>query len=141
MKRIRRPSAPVIVAIIAIVVALAGTAVAGGGFITKKKFNKFKATAITAPVSYVVADKSIPAGVYTNAATATCPAGTRVVGGGIKIPNPTSGAGASSPIFDAYPTATGYAGHVVNTGAAAVTSTTIADCAIVPSTAGSPPGS
>jgi hypothetical protein len=142
MKRIRRPSAPVIVAIIAIVVALAGTAVAGGGFITKKKFNKFKATAITAPVSYVVVDKSIPANTYTNVAPATCPAGTRVVDGGIKIPNPSSGTtGPAAPIYDGYPTATGYAGHVRNLNAAAVTATTIAICAIVPSSAGTPPAS
>ena len=143
MKKIRRPSATVIVSIIAVVVALAGigSAVAGGGFVTKKKFNQFKATAITAPVSYVVADKSIPNG-YTSAATATCPAGTKVVGGGIKIPNPSSSTtGPGGAIFDAYPTVTGYAGHVVNGNAAAVTATTIAICAIVPSTAGTPPAS
>jgi hypothetical protein len=142
MKRfkIRRPSAPMIFAIVALVIALGGTAVAGGGFLTKKKFNKFKATAITAPVSYVVADKSIPANTYTSAATATCPAGTKVVGGGIKIPNPAGGTGGSF-LDDSYPTQTGWAGHVANGTAAAVTSTTIAICAIVPSTAGSPPAS
>jgi hypothetical protein len=146
MKRfkIRRPSAPMIFAIVALVIALGGTAVAGGGFLTKKKFNKFKSTAITAPVSYVVTDKSVPGGgTYTNVA-ATCPAGTKVVGGGIKIPNPSSGTtGPAAFLDDSYPTQTGWAGHVVNGNPAAttVTATTIAIGAIVPSTAGAPPAS
>ena len=36
----RRPNAAMIVAIVALIAALAGTAVAGGGFLTKKSFNK-----------------------------------------------------------------------------------------------------
>jgi hypothetical protein len=38
----RRPSPAMIIAIVALVAALAGTAVAGGGFLKKAKFTKFK---------------------------------------------------------------------------------------------------
>jgi hypothetical protein len=40
----RRPSAAIIVAIVALIAALAGTAVAGGGFLPKSKFTKSSRT-------------------------------------------------------------------------------------------------
>src|SRR6478735_9310536 len=79
----RRPSAAMIVAIVALVAALAGTAVAGGGFLTKKKFNKFKSNAVQG-LTYVNNTVSVPPSGgpidYTKV-SANCPAGLHAVGG------------------------------------------------------------
>ena len=44
MKRFRprRPSAAIVIAVIALVAAIGGTAIAGSPFVTKTKFKKFK---------------------------------------------------------------------------------------------------
>jgi hypothetical protein len=128
-----------IVAVIALVAALAGTAVAGGGFLTKKKF---KNQAVRGPVTYVTTttvdndDGFTPTSFKT--ATATCPAGTRVIGGGIKGENPQD-----DFIFDSYPTATGWSGRVFASHGAGTTSTftTTAICATVKNISGAPPAS
>jgi hypothetical protein len=146
MRRIlkRRPSPAMILAVIALIVALAGTAIAGGGFVTKKKLNNKINTTVRGPVQYSVTTQTIPGGGTYAAVSAVCPAGTKVIGGGIKIPdpNPTGNNGASF-LDDAYPTTVGYTGHVVNANAAAtaVKATTIAICATVSTTLGSPPAS
>jgi hypothetical protein len=135
-----------IIAIIALVAAVGGTAIAGGGFVTKTKFKKFKqnantqlATTIKGPVTYVttntpdVDDGFGPTASKT--ATATCPAGTKVVGGGIK------GEFVDQDfIFDSYPTATGWSGRVFAGNGVGNTSTfiTTAICVTATST-GSPP--
>lgn len=140
MKKIlsRRPNAAVIVAIIALVVAITGTAVAGGGFLTKKKFRN---QAVRGPVQYVTTDTAVPTGTPGDyvAVSAACPAGTKVIGGGIKIPDPELSGVAY--VADSYVTATGYAGHVTNNSATATTATTTANCVTVKSSAGSPPAS
>ena len=140
MKKIlsRRPSPAVIVAVVALVAALAGTAVAGGGFLTKKKFQN---QAVRGPVQYVTTSIPVPidaAGDYV-AVSAACPAGTKPVGGGIKFPDPGLSGGAY--VADSYVTATGYAGHVTNNAATATTATTTANCVTVKSSTGSPPAS
>jgi hypothetical protein len=90
----RRPSPAIIIAIVALVAALAGTAFAGGGFVTKKKFNKFKSStntqistlssqAVKGPIRYVTQTASVPNAPATPVqVTATCPTGTKVLGGG-----------------------------------------------------------
>jgi hypothetical protein len=140
MKKIlsRRPSPAVIVAVVALIVALTGTAVAGGGFLTKKKFQK---QAVRGPVQYVTTSTAVPIdtpGDYV-AVSASCPAGTKAVGGGIKIPDPGVNGGAY--VTDAYVTTTGYAGHVTNNSTTPTTATITANCVTVRSSTGSPPAS
>src|SRR3954449_13524038 len=89
MKRIlkRRPSAAIIVAIVALIAALAGTAVAGGSFLPKSKFTKFKQnTAVKGPITYVNQTQTVAysaSGTGTNV-SAACPSGFFPVGGGFK---------------------------------------------------------
>ncbi len=140
MKRIlsRRPSPAVIIAILALVAALTGTAVAGGGFLTTKKFKK---QAVRGPVQYLTTNTSVPGG-QTNsyvAVSAACPAGTKPIGGGIKVPDPDNSGAAY--VADAYVTATGYAGHVTNNTPTTTTATVTANCVTVKSSTGSPPAS
>ena len=144
MKKIlsRRPSPAVIVAIAALVVALTGTAVAGGGFLTKKKFRN---QAVRGPVQYVTTTINVPAvgtGRSYVAVSAACPSGTKVTGGGIKTPDP--GNSGNVYVNDSYPTTGGWAGHVSNYatgGTTAATATAVAICATVKSSSGAPPSS
>jgi hypothetical protein len=130
-----------ILAVIALVAALGGTAVAGGGFLTKKKFQN---QAIRGPITYAVTTTPVPAAVPPNGnsyvtVSATCPGGTKVVGGGIKIPDATGGNDAYQN--DSYATPIGWAGNVSNYSAAATTATTVAVCVSAKSSSGSPPAS
>jgi hypothetical protein len=140
MRKIRMPSPAMIVAIVALVAALAGTAVASG-VLTNKKFKK---QAVRGPITYATTTITVPPAVggrsYVAVAVA-CPSGFKVIGGGIKIPDPD--AAASVYISDSYPTATGWAGHLGNyqTPNVATTATTTAICARGNSTSGSPPAS
>jgi hypothetical protein len=129
----RRPSAAMVIAIVALVAALAGTAVAGGGFLTKKKFNK---AAVKGPIQYVSATATIP-----NAppdplpeVTATCPAGTHVVGGGAQVSR-TDGGGF---IDDSHPSgSTAWKARFDNNASGSpYTATVTAICATVRSTVG-----
>src|SRR4051812_13577809 len=89
MKRFipRRPSPAMIVAIIALVAALGGTAVAGG-FLSKKAFRN---QSIRGPLIYVSTTPMIPAGQTPlgggpgTHVSVDCPANTNVIGGGIKL--------------------------------------------------------
>jgi hypothetical protein len=100
MKKIlsRRPSPAIMIAIVALIVALGGTAVAGGGLLTNKKFNK---AAVKGPIQYVSASTTIPNNPPDPVPelTATCPAGTHVIGGGAHVSR-TDGGGF---IDDSYP--------------------------------------
>jgi hypothetical protein len=112
MKRIltRRPSPAVIIAIVALVVALTGTAVAGGGFLTKKKFKKTAVQRLTYVNNTVTVTSSDGSGTDAKLVSATCPSGQHPVGGGVKL-SPTS-----DDLWwdDGYLTATGYASKVFN---------------------------
>jgi hypothetical protein len=143
----RRPSPAMIIAILALVAALAGTAIAGsGGFVTKKKFNKFKKQAVTKQqfgtaltgLTYVNTTTNVPAQTFDVSVSASCPAGTHTTGGGIKLPNPGTSGDDNEFIQDSYPTTTGWAGHVANYDTNAATATTTAICASG-SASGSPP--
>lgn len=129
-----------ILAVIALVAALAGTAVAGGGFLPKKKFQK---QAIRGPVTYAVTSTPVAhaviAGTSYVTVSATCPGGTKVVGGGIKIPDATGGNDAYQN--DSYATPIGWMGQVSNYSTADTTATTIAVCVSANSSIGSPPAS
>jgi hypothetical protein len=100
MKRfkLRRPSAPMIVAIVALVAALGGTAIAGGGFLPKTKFRTFKQNINTklnaklgGPINYVVQSQAVSGTTTTpTTITANCPTGQHPTGGGVKVEDLTS---------------------------------------------------
>jgi hypothetical protein len=134
--RARRPSAAMIIAVIALIAALGGTAVAGGVLTTKK----FKKQAVRGPVQYVSVTTSVPSTNVPNSpgfqVAATCPAGTHVIGGGIKL-----SLEADMYVNDSTPTTSGWAGTVYNGNAAAQPATTTAICATVNKVSGAPPSS
>jgi len=132
----RRPSPALIIAIVALVVALSGTAVAasklGLGALSNGAKNKTvgagKVTYVTNTVGAVQPDQSI---------SVNCPSGLHVIGGGIKLSEPNV-TGDSSWVVDSYPTVSGWAGHVFfdNPGQSA---TATAACAVSRAVTGSPP--
>jgi hypothetical protein len=108
----RRPTAAMVVAVIALVAALAGTAVAAGtlklGALTTGAQNKTvgvgKLTYVTGPTV-----SGLPGGVDLEA-TATCPSGLRPIGGGVARVT-------SNPVVrSSHPTPTGWKA-LVNLGA------------------------
>jgi hypothetical protein len=148
MKRFRNlPTAAMIIAVIALVLALGGT-----GFAAKKllKLGSFSdgtknKTVGVGKLTYVNTTKTIPGTAGSNinvAVSATCPSGLRVIGGGIKVPEPASPPN-NDNIFlaDSYPTTTGWAGRVDNYAGAAfpATATTTAICANSRAVTGAPP--
>jgi hypothetical protein len=137
----RRPSAAMVIAVLALIAALAGTAVAGGGFITKKKFNnRLNAainTTVRGPVTYASVTVNVPtSGAAGQDVAAACPPGTQPTGGGIKVSND-----AAEIVNDSHPTSLGWGGTVFNGAATTHTATVTAICAVVSSTAGTRPAS
>jgi len=133
-----------IVAMVALVAALAGTAIAGGGFITKKKFNNRLGavnaainTTVRGPLTYSSVTVSVPTSPASGQdVAATCPSGTQPTGGGIKVSSDTN-----EFVNDSHPTSLGWAGTVFNNAATTHTATVTAICATVGATAGSRPAS
>jgi hypothetical protein len=144
MKRVlRRPSPATILAIIALVFALAGTAAAAGtislGDFTKKTKDKTVGVGKLTYVTTTVVDEDDNfTSTSFKTATATCPSGTHVIGGGIKGQYPEE-----DFIFDSYPTSTGWSGRVFGNHGAGTTSTftTTAICAVSRKVTGAPPSS
>jgi hypothetical protein len=93
--RIRRhlPGPAMVVAVVALVLALGGAAVAGGVLTTKK----FKKKAVQGPITYVTANQLVNnanivgPGVSAVNMTASCPNGFFPTGGGAKSAAPTGG--------------------------------------------------
>jgi hypothetical protein len=107
----RRPKAAMIVAIIALVAALGGTAVAGGGFLPKSKFSNFKKnTAVKGPITYVNQTQNVNTVTTTSGVnvTATCPGGFFPVGGGAKTSTPSSSTTSTFFVEASYPSANGW---------------------------------
>ena len=139
----RSPSAAMTVAIVALIAALAGTAIAGGGFVTKKKFNKkinslntTVSTKVGGPLNYASATVNIgvsPANSSGTDIAAACPAGTQPTGGGIKVSNDQV-----EFVNDSHPTVTGWAGTVFNFGTVTHTATVTAICATAAATGSRP---
>jgi hypothetical protein len=134
--RLRLPSPAITIAVIALVVALTGTAVAakklGLGALSNGAKNKTvgvgKLTYVTNTVTLTQASD--------NDLTATCPSGLRVVGGGIKV-NDT----ALDFVDDSYPTTSGWAATVDAAVGSGRTAVITAICATSRVVFGSPPGS
>jgi hypothetical protein len=138
----RRPSAAMIVAVLALVVALGGTAVAakklGLGSLSpnakKKTVGVGKLTYVTSQQAYT--GNPPPEGYVL---TATCPSGTHVLGGGAKVASGYSPNFTYSLIEDHLSTtgftARFYAGDTGLTDTVAVT----ASCGVSQAVTGSPP--
>lgn len=135
--RIQRllPSPAMIVAVIALIAALSGTAVAAKVLTTKK----FKNQAVRGPIQYVSLTSVVPpTGTLPNGfpVAAACPTGTEVTGGGIKL-----GLDQVQFVNDSHPTTTGWAGTVYNNGNLNHSATITAICVTVQSSAGTAPSS
>jgi hypothetical protein len=138
----RRPSAAMIVAVIALVAALGGTAIAakklGLGSLSAKAKKK---TVGVGKLTYVTAQQAYTGGNPPEGyvLTATCPDGTHVLGGGAKVASGYAPNFTFSQIED-YLSANGftarfYAGDTGVTDTVAVT----ASCGISQAVTGSPP--
>ena len=138
MKKIlrRRPSGAMVVAIIALVLALGGTAVAakklGLGSLSDGAKNK---TVGVGKITY--ATNTVSASAAEQGVSVNCPSGLHAIGGGIKLSEPNV-TGNSSWVEDSYPTVAGWAGHVFfdNPGQSA---TVVAVCGTSRGITGSPP--
>jgi hypothetical protein len=139
--RVRRPGSAMIVAVIALVLALTGGAIAAkklslGALSTGAK-NK---TVGPGKLTYVSTSHVVPNPDPTDGTrvTANCPTGLEVIGGGIKGEDPDF-----DFIFDSYPTTTGWAGRVFAGGGATESRTFIvtAICANSRAVSGAPPSS
>ena len=134
--RNRLPSPAMVVAIISLVVALAGTAIAakklGLSALSDGAKNK---TVGVGKLTYVTTTTSVPAGGPVDTfVSAQCPEGLRVIGGGIKMSSPfTIG------VESSHPTTTGWAGAVYSQVATSATTTAI--CANSRVVTGAPPSS
>ena len=134
MKRFRKlPSPAMIVAIIALVLALAGTSVAAGlGILNTKAKNK---TVGVGPLTYVTTTAIIPpTGSGGLNVSALCPAGLRVIGGGVRLSNVNV-----QFVQHSYPTISGWAGNVFNGGNVSHSAITTAICANSRVVSGAPP--
>ena len=137
----RRPSPAMIVAMIALVAALGGTAIAAGNLKLGSFANGTKNKTVgVGKLTYVQTTHTVPNPdpVGGTNVTAACPSGLHVIGGGIKGENPDE-----DFIFDSYPTATGWKGRVYAGGGASVSRTFVvtAVCAVSRVVNGAPPGS
>jgi hypothetical protein len=134
----RRPSAAMIVAVIALVVALSGTAVAAQKFGLSVLSNGAKNKTVgVGKLTYVSGTASGTAGGDSVTVSATCPSGTHVIGGGVKVQDPNA-----DFIDDSYPTATGWTGRVTPNGdpGSTRTFTATAICATSRAVTGAPTG-
>ena len=137
----RHPSAAMVVAVIALIAALTGTAVAGSKFLSTGKFQSFKKNAnarinaaVKGPISYSSVTVSIPVTPVNGAGTdisAPCGPGTVPTGGGIKVSSDRFLA-----VNDSHPSTVGWSGTVFNSATAPLTATVTAVCAASGSTGG-----
>lgn len=143
--RIPRPGAAMVIAVIALVFALAGGAVAAKKLsLGALSYNAKNKTVGVGKLIYVQNTQSVntnPPPVQTNGRTITalCPQGTTVLGGGAKTATPASMSNFSE--FQSYPAATGWTAVVFVDGPPAEQVTVTAICARSRAVVGSPPGS
>jgi hypothetical protein len=121
MKRIRKlPSPAMIVAVVALVFALAGTAVGAKKLLGLGAFRdgvKDKTVGV-GKLKYVTNTVEDPIAPGITAAVATCPSNFEAVGGGIKVDSTDNAVIQNNArIIDSYMTSSGWAGHVETIGA------------------------
>ncbi|HEY7122213.1 MAG TPA: hypothetical protein VH329_06605 [Solirubrobacterales bacterium] len=134
----RRPNAAMVVAVVALVAALGGTAVAAQKFGLSVLSNGAKNKTVgVGKLTYVSATATGTGGSNAVTVSATCPAGTHVIGGGVRVEDPNS-----DFIDDSFPTPTGWAGRVSPGGDPGTTHTFIATaiCATSRAVTGAPVG-
>jgi hypothetical protein len=132
-----RLSAPaMILAVIALVVAIGGTAI-GAGVLTNKAFKK---KSVRGPVTYVNSSKAITQGGTAQPVSALCPDGFTVLGGGIHWTDPI---GPNTVITESHPVTsgnnTGWGGYVYTESVGGKTTITTAICAKSKQVTGAPP--
>ena len=142
--QVRRPSPAMIVAVVALAVALGGTAVAAKKLglnslspgAKKKTVGVGKLTYVTAQQTYS-ADQ--PTGFNGYFLTATCPSGTHALGGGTKLASPAY-ANSSWFLVEEYPSTAGYTSHFyAGAPTQADTVQVTAVCGVSQAVSGSPP--
>jgi hypothetical protein len=132
-KRVKLPSPGLIVAIIALVLALTGTSLAAGlGILNKKAKDK---TVGVGSLTYVTTSTPVAQGGFAQLVKADCPAGLKVIGGGIKFENPI---GANLLVTYSTPSTNGWSGYVYS-GGQTNTAITTAICATSRVVTGAPP--
>jgi hypothetical protein len=133
----RRSGAGLIVAVIALVLALTGGAVAaqklGLGSLSDGAKNK---TVGAGKITYVV--NTANATTDHQFVSVNCPSGLHAIGGGIKVSHPGVDTSNASWVIDSYPTVAGWAGHVFFTDESQ-SATTTAVCGVSRVVTGSPP--
>ncbi len=124
MRRVRKalPGPAMVVAVIALIAAVAGTAV-GAATLTNKAFKK---KAVRGPVTYVNTSTAIGMGGTAKPVKAECPAGLTIIGGGIHWTDPI---GPNTVITESHPTTTGWGGYVYTESIGGKTAITTAICA------------
>jgi len=133
------PSPAMVVAIAALVAALAGSAYAGHklGLGALNKSAKQQTVGV-GKLTYASTTTSVPASaVDTLNITATCPAGLRPIGGGVKTDTDDDDFYAN----DSHLTVTGWAAEMFNNTGVARTATVTVACAASQKVTGAPPAS
>jgi energy-coupling factor transporter transmembrane protein EcfT len=123
-----RPSPAMIVAVVALIVALSGTAVAAKKLgLNKLSFSAKQATVGVGALTYVQSTVTIPpTGTNGLDIAANCPAGTKVIGGGVKVSNdPAELVNDSDPVVPS-----GWSATVINSSTINHTATITAICAV-----------
>jgi hypothetical protein len=140
--RIRRPSPAMIIAVIALVAALSGTAYAaklGLGALSGKAKDK---TIGVGKLTYVNTTQSVafvPGPAADAIITATCPGSLKPIGGSAKTSTPSSTS--NFFLFQQHPTGNGWTAYVYNSSATAEQITVTAICAASRQVTGAPPAS
>jgi hypothetical protein len=127
-----------IVAVIALVAALGGTAVAAKQISLSALANGAKNKTVgVGKLTYVSASGSATVNDPAKTLSASCPSGTHVIGGGIKLEDPNQ-----DFIADSYPTATGWTARFFVSGGPGETRSALvtAICGVSRSVTGTPPG-
>jgi hypothetical protein len=137
MKVLRgRPRPGTIIAVLALVLAMAGTAVAAGGLglgaLTDGAKNK---TVGVGKLTYVTTNTNIPFATTTPVA-ANCPAGLSVIGGGVKWGTPVA---PNTVVTESGPSTAGWNARVYSEKPGGNTATTTAICAKSRVVTGAPP--
>jgi hypothetical protein len=140
----RRPSPAMIIAVVALVAALSGTAVAAKklslGALSpgakKKTVGVGKLTYVSIQQSYNTSPN--PTDGYT--LTAACPAGTHALGGGVKLVSPSISNSGNFFVFEQYLSTTGFtAQFFAGSNTQADTVQVVASCGISQAVTGAPP--
>jgi hypothetical protein len=124
--RRRRPSAAMIVAVVALILSLGGNAYAGFKLGLGNLSNGARnATVGVGPLTYVSIPNSVPpTGSAGATVVGTCPPGTLPIGGGIRVLND-----ATMIVNDSHPIVGGWAGTVFNGGSTTTPANVYIACA------------